>query len=143
MNTFLLLAGAKISFKAQNFLITFFKFSKVSRARNKSLIYVLLHKESEFSRHIAQQSVRSAVNLHDVCSKFLPSLTLILFHDLHRRCCLTTREANSKPGKASSSPDMNQQCKVCGEPAAGFHFGAFTCEGCKVSLLFFSLSTIL
>lgn len=28
---------------------------------------------------------------------------------------------------------MNQQCKVCGEPAAGFHFGAFTCEGCKVS----------
>jgi len=28
---------------------------------------------------------------------------------------------------------MNQTCKVCGEPAAGFHFGAFTCEGCKVS----------
>lgn len=27
---------------------------------------------------------------------------------------------------------MNQTCKVCGEPAAGFHFGAFTCEGCKV-----------
>lgn len=27
---------------------------------------------------------------------------------------------------------MNQMCKVCGEPAAGFHFGAFTCEGCKV-----------
>lgn len=27
---------------------------------------------------------------------------------------------------------MNQKCKVCGEPAAGFHFGAFTCEGCKV-----------
>ncbi|XP_019762288.1 knirps-related protein isoform X2 [Dendroctonus ponderosae] len=26
---------------------------------------------------------------------------------------------------------MNQRCKVCGEPAAGFHFGAFTCEGCK------------
>ena len=31
-------------------------------------------------------------------------------------------------------PQMNQQCKVCGEPAAGFHFGAFTCEGCKVRL---------
>ncbi|XP_022903643.1 knirps-related protein-like [Onthophagus taurus] len=29
------------------------------------------------------------------------------------------------------NPKMNQQCKVCGEPAAGFHFGAFTCEGCK------------
>lgn len=31
---------------------------------------------------------------------------------------------------------MNQTCKVCGEPAAGFHFGAFTCEGCKVSSMF-------
>lgn len=27
---------------------------------------------------------------------------------------------------------MSQLCRVCGEPAAGFHFGAFTCEGCKV-----------
>ncbi|GAB6019726.1 hypothetical protein CHUAL_001279 [Chamberlinius hualienensis] len=27
--------------------------------------------------------------------------------------------------------EMNQLCKVCAEPAAGFHFGAFTCEGCK------------
>lgn len=30
---------------------------------------------------------------------------------------------------------MNQKCKVCGEPAAGFHFGAFTCEGCKVRIV--------
>ncbi len=34
---------------------------------------------------------------------------------------------------------MNQQCKVCGEPAAGFHFGAFTCEGCKVISIFYDL----
>ncbi|XP_022664330.1 zygotic gap protein knirps-like isoform X1 [Varroa jacobsoni] len=26
---------------------------------------------------------------------------------------------------------VSQLCKVCGEPAAGYHFGAFTCEGCK------------
>lgn len=26
---------------------------------------------------------------------------------------------------------MNQKCSVCKEPAAGYHFGAFTCEGCK------------
>lgn len=32
---------------------------------------------------------------------------------------------------------MNQQCKVCGEPAAGFHFGAFTCEGCKVRKVYY------
>lgn len=28
-------------------------------------------------------------------------------------------------------PMQNQMCRVCDEPAAGFHFGAFTCEGCK------------
>jgi len=26
-------------------------------------------------------------------------------------------------------------CKVCGAPSSGFHFGAITCEGCKVSFL--------
>ncbi|KAF2347822.1 Zinc finger nuclear hormone receptor-type [Trinorchestia longiramus] len=32
----------------------------------------------------------------------------------------------------SVEPDQVQQrCRVCGEVAAGFHFGAFTCEGCK------------
>merc|ERR1711936_1337081 len=31
----------------------------------------------------------------------------------------------------SIGPLENQQCRVCDEPAAGFHFGAFTCEGCK------------
>ncbi len=24
-------------------------------------------------------------------------------------------------------------CRVCGGPSSGFHFGALTCEGCKVS----------
>ena len=23
-------------------------------------------------------------------------------------------------------------CRVCGAPSSGFHFGALTCEGCKV-----------
>ncbi|XP_012239550.1 nuclear hormone receptor family member nhr-25-like isoform X1 [Bombus vosnesenskii] len=32
---------------------------------------------------------------------------------------------------AANTDVMNQLCRVCGEPAAGFHFGAFTCEGCK------------
>ncbi|KAF7387109.1 hypothetical protein HZH68_012786 [Vespula germanica] len=36
-------------------------------------------------------------------------------------------------GREKLRIEMNQQCKVCGEPAAGFHFGAFTCEGCKVN----------
>ncbi|XP_025406774.1 protein embryonic gonad-like [Sipha flava] len=32
---------------------------------------------------------------------------------------------------STASDVMSQLCRVCGEPAAGFHFGAFTCEGCK------------
>jgi hypothetical protein len=44
-------------------------------------------------------------------------------------------------GRSTSKDNkkMNQQCKVCGEPAAGFHFGAFTCEGCKVSVFIISM----
>lgn len=25
-------------------------------------------------------------------------------------------------------------CRVCGAPSSGFHFGALTCEGCKVRM---------
>ncbi|XP_054288756.1 zygotic gap protein knirps-like [Macrosteles quadrilineatus] len=38
---------------------------------------------------------------------------------------------SSVAAPSPSSDVMNQLCRVCGEPAAGFHFGAFTCEGCK------------
>eukprot|EP00095_Tigriopus_kingsejongensis_P002824 maker-scaffold80_size398941-snap-gene-2.18 protein:Tk02824 transcript:maker-scaffold80_size398941-snap-gene-2.18-mRNA-1 annotation:"zygotic gap protein knirps" len=33
--------------------------------------------------------------------------------------------------KTCVDPLQNQLCRVCQEPAAGYHFGAFTCEGCK------------
>merc|ERR1719264_290355 len=47
--------------------------------------------------------------------------------------------ASGAPGSAMHEPSkiehldplVNQLCRVCDEPAAGFHFGAFTCEGCK------------
>ncbi|XP_022189518.2 zygotic gap protein knirps [Nilaparvata lugens] len=39
--------------------------------------------------------------------------------------------ASQPPPPPASADVMNQLCRVCGEPAAGFHFGAFTCEGCK------------
>ena len=28
-------------------------------------------------------------------------------------------------------------CRICGEKASGFHYGANTCEACKVSTLSF------
>ncbi|XP_022173226.1 protein embryonic gonad-like [Myzus persicae] len=39
--------------------------------------------------------------------------------------------ADPRHTTSSTSDVMSQLCRVCGEPAAGFHFGAFTCEGCK------------
>jgi len=38
------------------------------------------------------------------------------------------------PAQVAKNVDMQIQskpCAVCHEPSAGFHFGAFTCEGCK------------
>ncbi len=38
--------------------------------------------------------------------------------------------SQASPGRPLD-PLRHQPCQVCGAPAAGFHFGAFTCEGCK------------
>ena len=53
-----------------------------------------------------------------------------MISDLHRQ--------HQLPGKTMMPETMNnvdclenQLCRVCDEKAAGFHFGAFTCEGCK------------
>jgi len=38
---------------------------------------------------------------------------------------------SSNQFEGSLDPMEDQLCRVCEEKAAGFHFGAFTCEGCK------------
>ena len=37
------------------------------------------------------------------------------------------------PISQMSQEICNIPCKVCGAPSSGYHFGAITCEGCKVS----------
>ncbi|GLG95938.1 Uncharacterized protein GBIM_02795, partial [Gryllus bimaculatus] len=49
----------------------------------------------------------------------------------NRGCVAENARAAAAAAAQAAEAAMNQQCKVCGEPAAGFHFGAFTCEGCK------------
>ena len=34
--------------------------------------------------------------------------------------------------KGEESPGVLPPCRVCGEKASGFHYGANTCEACKV-----------
>nr|ACO10633.1 embryonic gonad [Caligus rogercresseyi] len=56
----------------------------------------------------------------------------------HRRIQTEGEEENNKAYmennvKDEEDPLRNQICRVCDEPAAGYHFGAFTCEGCKSS----------
>ena len=41
------------------------------------------------------------------------------------------------PGGTSVSSQIGHiPCKVCGAPSSGYHFGAITCEGCKVGWRF-------
>lgn len=32
------------------------------------------------------------------------------------------------------NPDGHILCKICGDKASGFHYGVFSCEGCKVCI---------
>ena len=55
---------------------------------------------------------------------------------------LVTKGTSSKKGK---NPIDLRPCEVCGTKASGFHFGAITCEACKVIIswcLFYSLQII-
>ena len=44
---------------------------------------------------------------------------------------LVTKAASTKKGR---NPIDLRPCEVCGAKSSGFHFGAFTCEACKVSI---------
>ncbi|TRY76660.1 hypothetical protein TCAL_12877, partial [Tigriopus californicus] len=46
-------------------------------------------------------------------------------------CSSSASSPRSAHKQDKSDPLQNQLCRVCHEPAAGYHFGAFTCEGCK------------
>ena len=43
----------------------------------------------------------------------------------------TSRKGKRKPPR---NPIKLRPCKVCGAKASGIHFGAITCEACKVKM---------
>ena len=48
--------------------------------------------------------------------------------------------AGSGPGGSKLSAEISHiPCKVCKAPSSGYHFGAITCEGCKVSMFLYFL----
>ncbi len=47
--------------------------------------------------------------------------------------CPSPQQEN-KPPKLPPPPPMLPPCRVCAEKASGFHYGANTCEACKVSI---------
>lgn len=46
------------------------------------------------------------------------------------------------PGGESGCDISQIPCRVCGGPSSGFHFGALTCEGCKVRLVYVYSSAV-
>ena len=77
--------------------------------------------------------------------KKIPNWTALIFLVIFRRIVQKmsplARSAGQTLQQHDSDSQMNQRCRVCGEKAAGFHFGAFTCEGCKVHHLWIGLKS--
>lgn len=48
-------------------------------------------------------------------------------------------ENDAKKSKGAQGDPFLPPCRVCGQKASGFHYGANTCEACKVRTRFFPL----
>ena len=60
-----------------------------------------------------------------------------------RRPRVQRAKSDTAPGKLKFSPHVLPPCRVCAAQATGYHYGANTCEPCKVKLTSFSIDRLI